>query len=253
LIVMNDSWLEMASNAIEMAKENRSVEDYKRFCNLVTPQVGKSFYDRIRVCEFLISEGILGIADGRLCVASRTLPNWLEDGLASGNESYWELGRRIYSDDILERKMDYGLLASLGLEGEEFVFDFLIQHHAVNLHEHIVHVSLKDDSLGFDIAGPKDSQAPGHLLCYEVKTSSRVGSNFRFIISRNEAETAKKLGQNWILVAIEKVENVLSIVGHLTIFDIYEDLPIDSEGNGTWQACAITLPKQSFRHSIPLS
>ena len=111
-------------------------------------------------------------------------------------------------------------------------------------------VSLVSDQLGYDIVAPSMS---GKARKFEVKgTTIPISDTFRFFISRNEAEYAKK-DPLWFMVACHVTDaesDQGDIIGWCSIDGIAEFLPTDTKG-GLWASAELTLPRTALQSWIP--
>ena len=242
-------WLEMACDAIRLARDGCSVEDYKKFCNLITPEVGKSYYDRIKVAEHLISQGLIQNRDGRFGLVYKTLPDWLRHGLAAGDSASWKLLDEMDPSGKRISKYDSAALQAIGLAGEEFVVDLIKERLDPGLHHLVVHISLSDDTRGYDLISPSISNSD-LVVCFEVKTSSRLSEYFSCYLSRNEADVAART-MNWYLLAVENINGKHSLIGHLQFSDFAEWLPSDALQIGRWETTYLRFPKSKIRPGLP--
>jgi hypothetical protein len=90
----------------------------------------------------------------------------------------------------------------LGKRGENIVYnlekDFLIKKGLPT--KKLIHVSLKNDRLGFDIQSLDEE---GNIKYIEVKTTRRKKGDTSFIITDNEKETAESLKNYYIYIVFE--------------------------------------------------
>jgi hypothetical protein len=177
-------WDEMALEVLNAARNRVSSKDYHLQSKLAPVENGKSFYDRVRVLEKLILDGLVQIDDGDLSVTKKNIPDWLIDGLSNGIEIYWTMFEYINPTSKIREKIDRQLLEEIGLEGEYCVVNFLKSQLAPELLSRLKHISLIDDSAGFDIQTPSLVNTANTCLI-EVKTTSRSASEFKLFISRN--------------------------------------------------------------------
>ena len=90
----------------------------------------------------------------------------------------------------------------------------------------MVHVSLRDDTVGFDLVTPS-VQYPEHLHHIEVKTSVRPTNYFEFFISRNEYEVGA-VDENWVLLLVRKDQGIFNVFGHVFHSSLVALAPKDS-------------------------
>ncbi len=90
----------------------------------------------------------------------------------------------------------------LGLAGEQFVVNYekarLIYENKVSLSEQITHVSLEDDSLGYDIHS-YDKNGSDRFI--EVKTTN-FARHTHFYVTKNEVNTSQKLEEQYHLYRV---------------------------------------------------
>jgi hypothetical protein len=250
LAELSDAWMEMTIDALKLVKENRTLAEYKRISNLYKPEIGKSYFDRMRVAEWLISEGLVIISDGRLRISHRHFPDWLNEGMALGSQECWEILDEIDPQGFRISKFEYEILQRIGLEGEEHIVRELKSQIPEAQHAEIYHASKIDDSLGYDIATP-GLDASHKAVFLEVKTTTRNDRKIRFYLSRNEAEVASKM-TNWFLVVVIKNFELLKTLGYLNFSEIVDYLPHDTNSNGKWETVSIVLPRDKFSLGLPL-
>jgi Domain of unknown function (DUF3883) len=160
------------------------------------------------------------------------------------------------------RKVDRQALEAFGAEGEESVLEACRKHLTglPHLIDEIAHVSLVDDTLGYDIASPDRA---GHRHRIEVKATSALPGWAEFFLSRNEASVGKHDPQ-WSLVVTrrevdaDKGALVMRVVGWLRFADLEDLLPKDpsiapdDSARSTWASCRVTLPDDRLRPALPL-
>lgn len=240
---------ELILEVLKATSDRISIQDFDIQCQLAPASSGKSYYDRLRVAEKLIDDGLIEKTDGHLRIVAKVAPTWLKEGLLSGSAISWEILAAIDAKGKIQGKIDQELLATIGLGGEKEVINQLKKTLPPQLTSRIKHISLTDDSAGFDIASPSTIQNDfGCLL--EVKTSSRPGRDFRFIISRNEARIAS-LNENWRLVAVLKYSEGYRIIGHLTYAHFSSILPADSSPYAKWDSASVTVPVDLIVPGLP--
>ena len=240
---------ELIFEVLKAASARISAQDFEIQCQLAPATTGKSYLDRLRALEHLIQEGIIEVVDGRLRVVAKILPDWLRPGLLGGSQLSWAIFEVIDSTGSLRGKIDLELLAAIGLGGEMEVVRQLERKLSQAERSQIQHVSLVDDSLGFDIYSPSTSQ-PAYFCHLEVKTSSRPGSDFRFFITRNEAVVASNC-ENWRLIAVRKEFDGYKILGHLRYSHFLEILPMDTSARSRWETAMVNLPVDQIVPGLP--
>jgi len=208
-----------------------STADFNLFSGL-SKDFGLGFEDHARALDFLLSEGTVRESHGTLKIRSLANSPWLAAVIAEGDSRTWQLidslpskAWRYSPDEVANRE--------LGLRGELFVMDELRKKLDEDLHEQIQHVSLVDDSLGYDIYSPSLFEVRGEVRL-EVKTTSRPGNDFIFYLSRNEFEVGNSI-KNWFVVFVKINEARPALLGHLGVGDLVERVPRDADSDFKWQ------------------
>jgi len=250
--MLSNTWEELALEAFQAAAGKTSVREFKKQCELTPPSPGKTFYDRERVAEDLIQSGIIEIDDGILRVskaATKNLPPWLIEGLEIGRASSWEMLDYLNPSEETLRKIDQQLLHKIGLEGELAVMKLMLDGLPPVTHNRLRHVSLTDDSAGFDIFSPSLKNSDNTVLL-EVKTTSRQGKNFSFFLSRNESRIASH-NKNWYLVGMLRAPDGYKLMGFLSYDQFSQFLPVDVSPSGAWESAKIIIPSNIFLNGLP--
>ena len=243
------SWDQLKLEVLKAASKKISLRDFDILCQLSPPTAGMSYYDRLRVAENLISEGLVVKEDGFLRISLKHLPSWLITGLENGAQVSWDILQTIDFNQKFENKVDRLLLERIGIEGELQVIKWLNETLDKNIVHKINHVSLTDDSAGFDIVSPSIRNSDDALLL-EVKTCSKPGKNFNFFISRNESRIAS-LNDNWRLIGVVRRPNGYELLGSLRYSVFVDLLPVDTSANGRWESAKITIPIDFFEYGLP--
>lgn len=244
-----NSWHELVLEVLRAAREGLSINDFTVQCQLAPIEIGKSYQDRLRVADKLLSDGIIYLDDGYMRIAVKDSPVWLTDDLRMGLDVAWDILAVIDPTQKLVNKFDRLFNEELGYEGEMAVMAELRSKLHESVHHRLRHISLSDDSAGFDISSPSILDQSVNVLL-EVKTSSRPGKQFSFFISRNEARVAS-LNTNWRLIGVIKESKGFLILGSLSFMQISSFLPLDQVENGRWESARITVPRSSFIENLP--
>lgn len=250
--MLSNIWNELALEALQAANIKVSVREFKKQCEITPPSPGKTFYDRERVAEELIETGIIEVDDGLLRLSknnTKILPEWLIDGLEVGAPTSWEILENLDPSGQVFKKIDQRLLEKIGLEGELAVMKLLIERLPLAAQNRIRHISLTDDSAGFDIYSPSVRNSDNTILI-EVKTTSRPGKNFNFFISRNEARVGAH-NENWHLIGVIRNPQGWHVLGSLKFDRLSQFLPVDISASGAWESAKITIPITSFLADLP--
>lgn len=251
-MIKNQIWQEMALEVFSAARSRTSVSDYKKHCQLAPVQAGKSYYDRQRVAEELILQGLIEVDSGNLRLRDsilKNIPEWLMNGLSTGFPVAWEIINEIDPSNKISNKIDLDLLSEIGQNGELEVLKQLMINLPSSVVNRIKHVSLTDDSAGFDIFAPSVLNSDETLLL-EVKTSSKPGNLFNFFISRNEVKIASK-NMNWRLVAVRRGPEGYFILGNIFFDQFSQHLPTNISDLGAWETAKISIPLDHFSKSLP--
>ncbi len=251
-MIKNYIWQEIALEVISAARSRTSISDFKKHCQLAPVQAGKSYYDRQRVAEQLLLQGLIEIDNGNLRLRDsilKNIPEWLMEGLSLGLPVAWKTISEIDPSNKISNKIDLDLLSEIGRQGELEVMKQLMINLSNSVAHRIKHVSLTDDSAGFDIFAPSVLNSDETLLL-EVKTSSKPGNFFSFFISRNEARIASK-NINWRLVAVRRCPEGYSILGNIVFDQFSQHLPTNISNLGAWETAKISIPVDLFSKSLP--
>lgn len=245
----NQIWNELVLDVIHAASIGMDSKDFEIQCRLAPTQNGKSFFDRVRVAEDLMRIGLIVVEDGNLKLAMKEVPSSLFKELRKGSEVGWKILDYIDHSSKLTQKIDLELIKQIGLDGELAVIEEL-KNLIPGSHQHrIKHISLFDDSAGFDIQAPSIKDIKTTILL-EVKTSPRPGDNFTFYISQNEARIAS-LNEDWALVGVVSREERYRALGFLTYHQFSDYLPVNIDPHGRWESAKITVPKEIFMLGLP--
>jgi hypothetical protein len=240
---------ELILEVLRAASDRISVQDFDIQCELAPVSLGKSYYDRLRVADSLIQECIIEKVDGCLRIVAKDVPTWLMQGMLSGSSIFWQIFEVLDHHGKLKCKIDLALLTTIGLDGEEEVIRQLNQCLPSSARARIKHISLTDDSAGFDIFSPSTLQNDSVCLL-EVKTSSRPSADFSFFISKNEARVASQ-NENWRLVAVRREPRGYMVLGHLRFSHFSEILPQDTSTFSKWETASVAVPVDLIVPGLP--
>lgn len=242
-------WDEISLEVISAARLGLPVRDFELQCHLAPFSNEKSFLDRLRVADSLIQEKVIYIDDGHLRLSQNAVPESLVDKLLLGSEVAWKILGCISPTPKALGKLDQDLLNKIGKNGEFAVIAELKNQMSESEFKKVLHVSLYDDSAGFDIQSPSSRNTEDSALL-EVKTSVRPGGLFTFYISANEARIGR-LNRNWFIVGVESSPSGFSVFGHLP-FDTFSDLlPLNQSESCEWQSARVSASKKAFRQGLP--
>lgn len=182
-------------------------------------------------------------------------PLWLE---TVGSTGAHNLNAELLPLDLVDMGKDFGLsstslatvagrasgkfdakrLSEIGLAGEELFFKWLSSRS----HARIEHTSKFDDGAGFDIEAWFESQR----ACFEVKSSTQIGSTFTFYLSRNEYQVMQILRDLWSLQLVQMPPGRPPRYGYVENAWLQSQIPSDSSPLGRWNSVRITVPENHF-------
>lgn len=231
---------------IEAAAKEIYFEDFKTAGRL-SGNVLTGLETRIAAFQSLESQGFVSLMNGRLKLETLEPYPWLIDALEKGDTRAWAIfdlfpdrAKKFHATDID--------LAQIGLDGELYVMSELSRSLAKEQFRHSVHVSLTDDTAGFDIYSPVPEGTEGS--CLEVKTTTRPSNTFEFYLSRNEWESAARLA-NWYLVLVMKKDNSHSIFGYLDGASLVSYFPRDMHNDFQWSTAKGKFRQDDLFQGLP--
>ena len=233
-------WMEMVQYLVLLAISNTSTNEVNRALLNKQSTIGRNYQDYKRTLEVLVDEGVILIDDSKLFPGLISDVSWIKDGLETGAEAIWELAEKIEPNLKWAKKYDNTELIKIGLKGEEAVMDLLNNQIDERYHHRIRHVSLFDDTAGFDIASPSVKNHEESMFS-EVKTTVRPAEDFTFYISRNEFNVGNKT-RNWSIVCVKIVNDTPLILGHLNLDQIRDLFPMEISEQVKWQSLKVTVP-----------
>ena len=241
MIKFNEFSLPLALDAISYARNNVFKVDYENFCKKQPRTKKGGYHDRIRILEHLIHVKQILIIDDKMSLNPNGNFEWLGDDLHSGNQFAWEFARKLGFKEKIGKKFNDENKKKIGLKGEKYVVNKLKENFSKNIHNEIKHISLVDDTAGYDIESPSIINA-NYKSYLEVKTSSIPGNDFIFYISRNEFESSQKNINNWFIILIKIVDNEPEFFGKLDTNFIKAYIPKESSNNFVkWESLRVTV------------
>ena len=110
----------------------------------------------------------------------------------------------------------------------------------------IIHVSINDDTKGYDI---EFDNIINEKKLLEVKTSSLPGKTFSFYLSRNEYEVGKLNANNWSVVLVKLSNGNPVFFGALTVNDLNKYLPEEKfEDIAKWQVIKFLFQSETVKY-----
>ena len=232
---------------VNAAKNRIHIQDFYMDGRL-SRNVAHGYEARKQVLGELMNSGVVALDESRLTLGMLTTFNGLIEGLKEGSVEAWAIV------DLFPKKSrkfdpDSNLLNEIGIRGELFVIEELKRMLPANLHERIQHISLTDDSAGFDISTPSTIN-PNNQIQLEIKTTTRPGNQFNFHLSRNEFETAKRY-EHWYLILVTSWNLECKIFGYLEGSSIISYFPIDTSSGFSWTSAKGSLNQDDLRSLWP--
>lgn len=237
----------MALDAIKFTKDGKMLDDYKRFCRNQPRGLKGSYSDRMEILEFLVGEKIITNKNGLLALSLDAAYDCFYEGLAAGYEDAWEFVDLIGKSEIAEKKFDNTENLENGLEGEKFIITELEKNLSRQKSDKIIHVSLIDDTKGYDIEFENINNQKRFL---EVKTSSLPAKTFSFYLSRNEYEVGMMNDNVWSIVLVKLLNGTPVFFGSLSIHDLVGYLPEEKfKDIAKWQVLKFVYDGQRVNYS----
>jgi hypothetical protein len=237
----------MIYDALSCARDQLLVSDYILFAKRAIGP-GMAYYDRIRILDELIAAEFVIETVGRLTLNESPNLSLFESELKNGFLDAWNLAS-LFPKAFRKFQDNSQILSEIGLRGEKFVISLLETSLPIDRVKMIKHVSIYDDSAGYDIFSPSTTgENHGYLL--EVKTSIQKSDSITFFISRNEIDVAIK-NRNWRLIAVEIIDGVPKLLGHLEASELVPSLPEEKTINVQWTQLRIQVEKNVFLAGLP--
>lgn len=231
----------VAIELLSLGKSGHSIDAFFSESMLRPIRAGLNHLDRQRIYKTLLSDGCIREVEGKFWTQSEMVPAWVMDAYSQGFGDPENFKEQLLESPETKAKFDAQLLAQIGLNGElsfvEFLSDALSPEHVIN------HVSLVDDSLGYDV---EVISPTGNKRFFEVKTSTRGDDTFRFFVSRNEFSVGLSLGKAWNLAFIALHEGQANLLGKLEMARFENLFPADQSKSIVWQTVKCSVPYQDL-------
>jgi hypothetical protein len=231
---------------ISAAKAKMYFEDFK-IDGRLSGNVAQSYDARMAAFRHLEEQGFVRLEDSRLSLGLLTEIPWLSEAISFGDSAAWRICDA-FPQGAKKFEPDNFRLTEIGLEGEKFVIDWLHNNLPFEKLSQIVHVSLSDDSAGYDISTPTLKFADSVAL--EVKTTTRDTEDFSFHLSRNEWEVSQRY-VNWYLVLIRKHQGLHEIFGYLDGKSLGSYFPSDNHPHFQWSSSNGRLSQDDLFQVMP--
>lgn len=233
--------------AINAARSRTHIKDFYVGGRL-SVQINQGYEARKQALIELIDSGLVVLDGSRLSLGRLVECPWLKDGLEIGSPQAWEIVDA-FPKKARKYEPDIALLGQIGMKGELFAIKELERLLPAGMHARIHHLSLTDDSAGFDIATPSIVD-PDIQIMLEVKTSTRSGDRFNFHLSRNEFEKAKA-SRNWYLLLIRLIGSEGTVFGYLEGSSILGYFPEDTTNGFSWTSAHGSFSQDDLRSHWP--
>lgn len=244
------SWYLASKEIINESLKGTYYEDFKRAIKLRPFEVDSSSEYIVNVFKQLVELNVVQVIDGRIRFVTLGAIPWLSEALLHGDTHSWELANLVEKAYKKKYKFDPNRLAEIGLNGEKFVIEELKKKLVQELHCRIQHISLGDDSAGYDIKSPSINNSE-RVELLEVKTSTRVHEEyFEFFLSRNEYITGLK-NPNWSIVAVQVKNGKYSVLGFIKSHQIESRMPKNIDETVTWESVRIKLDFDIWSNFLP--
>ena len=232
---------------IQAAKVNQHFEDFKTAGRL-SNDVAHGYQAKLAAFADLEAQHFVKLEAGSLVLNKLSPISWLTEGLLNGEPAAWQICDA-YPQKAKKFEPDTLNLNQIGLDGEKFVVEFLRGQLDTSLHSLIRHVSLIDDTAGFDILTP--SHIPGTNFLLEIKTTTRPSEDFTFHLSRNEWNVAMQ-NSNWLLILVQRIAGKFSFFGYLDSKSLVGYFPRDSHPKFQWSSTQGRLNLDDVFEGFPI-
>lgn len=244
------SWYRACKDIISESLKGTYYEDFKRAIKLRPFEVDTSSEYIANVFKHLVDLKVVQVIDNRIRLNKLDNLPWFTEALLHGDLESWELANLVENDTKTQFKFDSDRLAEIGLIGENFVIKKLKEELIQELHCQIKHISLIDDSIGYDIKSPSVHNSDKVELL-EIKTSTRVHQKyFEFFLSRNEYITGLK-NPSWSIVAVQIKNGNPTILGHIKSHQIESRMPKNIDKTATWESVRLKLDFNIWNNFLP--
>jgi hypothetical protein len=239
--------LSLLRDALDCARNRMDVSDYHGFA-LRARGAGSGYHDRVRALDYLLGEGCIEVTGGKLGLNKRADWQWLGSLLREGSEEAWSIADTYVPSNAVW-KVEETFRAEIGLEGELAVMRELEKSLPARDFQRVRHVSLTDDSAGYDILSPSLTGRPS-LAMLEVKTSTRSSELFRFFISRNEISRGLN-SEAWALVFVQLHLKQATVLGHLGIGYFSSDFPTEVSDSVRVSELEVEVSREDLIPGLP--
>ncbi|MDG1004738.1 MAG: DUF3883 domain-containing protein [Emcibacteraceae bacterium] len=233
-------WFEIANYIIDISFEHYSLKEFSNILLAKQVRIGRGYEDYSRALDRLQLEGLIKIDSGIILPGNINDVAWINESLLEGEQQAWDLVDKLEPGGEWGKKFDDSSKKETGLKGEKAVIKELKNKIDTRYHHKIRHISLNDDTVGFDIRAPSILDHEKNIFI-EVKTTTLPGDEFIFYLSRNEFNIGLRM-KNWILCFVKIVNSQPKILGHLELNQIQDLFPIEKSERVEWQSVRIEIP-----------
>lgn len=246
-----NAWFEAAIDIVSEAKLDRNIQDFLTILRLQPYSVGQSESYKYDVFKELMRLGIIQIKDKILTISDYAQLDWLHESLTNGNLFAWKFLNELPPRQTASvKKFNAETLQKIGLEGEVFVVEYLKAKLPTDVHNDILHVSLTDDSLGYDISS-RALKNVDNFIKLEIKTSVvPIEKHFSFFLSRNEYLVGNE-NSDWSIVAVTVENGHHKILGHLKAHQLEHLIPLERNFGCKWQVLKFDVDIRDFSEGLP--
>ena len=237
----------MWNDCLQGAKNKITLDDYKLYCSRSTNSA-MSYPDRMNALNELVENQMIVLVENHLELGVLSNNELLKSHLEEGDENAWGIVELFPKTKWKFDPFDDSL-AQIGLKGERAVIEKLFIELPTDLHPRIVHHSVHDDSLGYDISAPSIYKNQ-EINFLEVKTTTRPSDALRFHISRNEFDTGGKIPR-WNLILTQLYKSNITFVGHLDHSELVSLAPKEVEHGFKWESCVFEIHKNDLTPGLP--
>lgn len=231
----------VAVELMTLGKTGHSIDGFFSESMLRPIRTGFNHLDRERVYKRLLSEGCIREVDGKFWTETDTIPAWVMRAYSEGFGEPEVFKQELLNSPESKAKFDAQLLSQIGLNGELSFVEFLRTSLPTDFS--INHVSLVDDSLGYDVEVIAPS---GNARFFEVKTSTLRNANFRFFVSRNEFSVGLSHGKAWNLAFMSLLDGRANLLGKLEMAGLERLFPSDQSESVVWQTARCSIAHQEL-------
>jgi hypothetical protein len=238
---LDQASLKITKLVINAAKENSSIEHLRERASKLVQVKELKFSLFNKIFNDLVTINVITETSGYLELVSEN--DHFFNLIKNNDPLSWEYigSLQKISDEfqIKQFKFDDSNKKQLGLDGEIAVVNYLKENTPTNDHELIKHVSIYDDSAGYDISFTNRAD-PNIKIMIEVKSTIRNDDFFEFYITKNEFNIAQKNPNSWYLALVKFQQNNRAIK-FIKISFIEDWLPKEIDARASWSVSKVII------------